>query len=106
MNSIWRPRPGWIAAVFISLLLAATAERRFAELYVTWLDIVAFENAEEPEGDELAKPLVIAEDNAPPCMPCIPRLTEVRRTAVGRQPPRLNSILDAGSPEPRAPPLV
>ena len=106
MNSAWRPRPGWIAALFIWLLLVAVAERRHAELYSTRLDRVAFENAEEPEGDEIAKRLVIAEDNAPPRVPCTPRLIEVRRTSADPHPPRLHPIPDAGSPESRAPPLV
>jgi len=103
MTSVWRPRPGWIAALFISLLLAASAERRLAELYIPCLDVVAFENAEEPEGDEIAKRLVFAEDDAP--LPT-PRLTEVRRTAAAPQPPRLHLTPAAGAPEPRAPPLV
>ena len=101
MTSVWRPRPGWIAALFISLLLAASAERRLAELSIRWLDIVAFENAEEPEGDEITKRLVLAEDDAP--LPT-PRLTEVRRTAADPQPPRLHPTPAAGAPEPRAPP--
>jgi len=40
MNSVWRPRFGWIAALFVPLLLVASAERRFAELYIPWLEIV------------------------------------------------------------------
>ena len=63
MTSIVRPRPGWIAALCIGLLLAASAERRLAELYIPWLDVVAFENAEEPEGDQIAKR---PEPRAPP----------------------------------------
>jgi hypothetical protein len=103
MTSVWRPRPGWIAALFISLLLAASAERRLAELSIRWLDVVAFENAEEPEGDQIAKRLVIAEDYAP-LRP--PGLIEVRRTAADTRPPRLHPTPAAGRPEPRAPPLV
>ena len=94
MKSVVRPRPGWIAALCIGLLL---------ELYIPWLDVVAFENAEEPEGDQIAKRLVIAEDYAP-LRP--PRLIEVRRTAADTRPPRLHPTLAAGPPEPRAPPLV
>jgi len=63
MKSVVRPRPGWIAALCIGLLLAASAERRLAELYIPWLDVVAFENAEEPEGDQIAKR---PEPRAPP----------------------------------------
>ena len=103
MKSVVRPPPGWIAALCIGLLLAASAERRLAELYIPWLDVVAFENAEEPEGDQIAKRLVIAEDYAP-LRP--PRLIEVRRTAADTRPPRLHPTLAAGPPEPRAPPLV
>ena len=103
MKSVVRPRPGWIAALCIGLLLAASAERRLAELYIPWLDVVAFENAEEPEGDQIAKRLVIAEDYAP-LRP--PRLIEVRRTAADTRPPRLHPTPAAGPPEPRAPPLV
>ena len=54
MKSVVRPRPGWIAALCIGLLL---------ELYIPWLDVVAFENAEEPEGDQIAKR---PEPRAPP----------------------------------------
>ena len=103
MNSVWRPRFGWIAALFVALLLVASAERRFAELYIPWHEIVAFENAEEPEGDEIAKRFVLADDNA---RPPEPRLTEVRRTVADPHSPCLHAIPDPGTPEPRAPPLV
>ena len=103
MSSVWRPRFGWVAALFVALLLVASAERRFAELYIPWLEIVAFENAEEPEGDEIAKRFVIADDNA---RPPEPRFTEVRCTVADLHSPCRHPIPDPGTPEPRAPPLV
>ncbi len=54
LDSIWRFRRGWIAALFISLPLTASTERRLAELHVTAVGTVLFENGEEPEGDQIA----------------------------------------------------
>ena len=102
MNSVWRPRLGWIAALFVSLMLIATAERRLADLHFNTVGTVALENAEEPEGDQIGKRLIIIEDDAPP--PTL-SLTEVRHASADVLPLALHPIPYVRVPEPRAPPV-
>jgi len=97
MKGVWRPRLGLIATLFVSLLLVAVAERRLAELHFTVVGTAEFENGEQPEGDQIAKRLIIVDDGAPAPMLC---LIEVPGSGAGERRPRLAPTPYAHTPIP------
>jgi len=101
MDFVSRPRLRWIAALFVSLMLTASAERRLAELHVT-APYPALENADDPEGDQIVKQLIIVEDDAPPSM--LPVKAVWRGNP--NPPRRLHVTVSHPIPDPRAPPLA
>ncbi len=101
MDSVRGLRLRWIAALFVSLMLIASAERRLAELHVAAVG-AAFENADDPEGDQIVKRLVILEDDTPPPM----RPVKAIRRASPNPLPRLHATRSRPIPDPRAPPLA
>src|SRR5712691_3968937 len=90
-----------IATLFVSPMLIASAKRRLAELHVAAVG-AAFENADDPEGDQIVKRLVILEDDTPP--PMLP-VKAIRRASPSPLP-RLHATRSRPIPDPRAPPLA